>query len=129
MTTTTTLELARLAHEVNRAYCAALGDTSQASWDDAPQWQKDSAIKGVEFHLADPNSKPEDSHNSWLEQKRLDGWKYGEVKDAEKKEHPCFVPYEELPASQKAKDYLFIAVVRHGIAALDQHAINVQAFL
>ena len=27
---------ARAAHEANRAYCLALGDTSQPSWDDAP---------------------------------------------------------------------------------------------
>jgi hypothetical protein len=33
------------------------------------------------------------------------------VKDAEKKEHPCFRPYDELPAEQKIKDALFIAVV------------------
>ena len=28
-----------------------------------------------------------------------------------KKEHPCFVPYEELPTEQKAKDFLFRGVV------------------
>ncbi len=34
------------------------------------------------------------------------------MKDAEKKEHPCFVPYAELPAKQRMKDHLFGAVVR-----------------
>ena len=29
-----------------------------------------------------------------------DGWKYGPVKDPEKKEHPCFVPYDDLPPSR-----------------------------
>jgi hypothetical protein len=38
---------ARAAHEANRAYCGALGDWSQPSWDAAPQWQKDSARNGV----------------------------------------------------------------------------------
>ena len=28
---------ARAAHEANRAYCIAIGDTSQPSWDDAPE--------------------------------------------------------------------------------------------
>lgn len=28
--------VARICHEVNRAYCEALGDTSQVSWEDAP---------------------------------------------------------------------------------------------
>ncbi len=103
---------ARTCHEVNRAYCESQGDQSQAPWWDAPQWQKDSAIAGVRFILENPDAKPSDSHESWLEQKRADGWKYGPVKDPDKKEHPCFVPYDELPPAQKAKDYIFCALVR-----------------
>lgn len=106
------IEIARVAHEVNRAYCASLGDTSQPAWADAPEWQKKSAIAGVEFHLSHPDAKPSDSHESWLREKERDGWKFGPVKDPEKKEHPCFVPYAQLPAEQKAKDFLFLAVVR-----------------
>ncbi|QLI49420.1 hypothetical protein vBPaeMUSP18_17 [Pseudomonas phage vB_PaeM_USP_18] len=105
------LVIARVAHEINRAYCASLGDTSQPSWDEAPEWQQKSAIAGVEMHLANPDATPEQSHESWLKQKTEEGWVYGEVKDAEKKQHPCCVPYGELPAEQKAKDYLFRAVV------------------
>lgn len=104
-------QIAKVAHEVNRAYCLALGDTSQVAWEDAPQWQRDSAINGVNFHLANPTAGPDHSHNEWLKEKQEAGWKYGPVKDAEKKEHPCFVPYEELPVEQQAKDYLFRAVV------------------
>ena len=32
------------------------------------------------------------------------------VKDSEKKEHPCFVRYEELPPAQRYKDTIFGAV-------------------
>ncbi|MEQ9948114.1 RyR domain-containing protein [Pectobacterium aroidearum] len=62
------------------------------------------------FHL-NGDHPPEASHNKWLEFKKQDGWKYGPVKDAEKKEHPCFVPYGQLPKEQQVKDYLFRAVV------------------
>lgn len=105
------LVIARVAHEINRAYCASLGDTSQPAWEDAPEWQQQSAIAGVEMHLANPDATPEQSHESWLAQKVADGWVYGEVKDAEKKEHPCCRPYDELPPEQKSKDYLFRSVV------------------
>lgn len=105
------LVIARVAHEINRAYCASLGDTSQPAWEDAPEWQQQSAIAGVEMHLANPDATPEQSHESWLAQKVAAGWVYGEVKDAEKKEHPCCRPYDELPAEQKSKDYLFRSVV------------------
>ena len=104
-------QIARVAHEVNRAYCASLGDHSQPEWDSAPDWQQRSAINGVAFHRANPGALPSHSHDEWLKEKTETGWKYGPVKDPEKKEHPCFVPYDDLPVEQKAKDYLFRAVV------------------
>jgi hypothetical protein len=104
--------IARVCHEVNRAYCQSIGDYSQPKWEDAPAWQRESAINGVKFHHAYPNSKPSDSHENWMEEKLAAGWKYGPVKSPEKKEHPCLVPYAELPVAQRTKDYLFLAVVR-----------------
>lgn len=104
-------QIARAAHEINRAYCQALGDNSQPKWEDAPDWQRSSAINGVEFHITNPDAGPDHSHNAWLAEKEATGWKWGAVKDAERKEHPCFVPYDQLPVEQKAKDYLFRAVV------------------
>ena len=104
-------EIAKVAHEINRAYCQAVGDNSQPTWEEAPNWQKDSAIAGVRYHIGNPEATPEGSHLSWLKVKEDDGWKYGPVKDASKKEHPCCIPYSELPTEQKAKDYLFRQVV------------------
>lgn len=106
-----TREIARVAHEINRAYCEALGDLSQPTWENAPAWQKESAIAGVVFHHDNMEAGPEASHESWLAQKVSDGWSYGLIKDPEKKEHPCIVPFALLPKDQQAKDYLFRAVV------------------
>jgi len=103
--------VAKFAHDMNAAYCRAIGDDSQPSWEDAPDWQKESAMKGVQFCLSNPDAPPSANHDSWLEVKKADGWKYGPVKDEVKKEHPCFVPYDELPVEQKVKDYLFKQVV------------------
>jgi hypothetical protein len=77
----------------------------------APEWQQDSAKNGVANRVANPNGTPADSHYSWLAEKEDDGWAYGEVKDPEKKEHPCMVPYQDLPEEQRIKDDLFIAIV------------------
>lgn len=106
------LKIAEICHEANRAYCKAIGDDSQPAWVDAPDWQKQSALTGVNFIAANPDAGPDASHNSWLAEKTRDGWAYGPVKDPEKKEHPCFVPYDQLPTEQKAKDYIFGAIVR-----------------
>lgn len=104
------LPIAKVCHEANRAYCLAMGDDSQPAWEDAPEWQRKSAISGVQFHHANPDAGPDASHANWLIDKERDGWKYGPVKDPVKKEHPCFVPYELLPVEQRAKDYIFRAI-------------------
>ena len=107
--------IARVAHEANRAYCASIGDDSQPEWQSAPQWQKDSAINGVQFHLAaakrGQHPNPAASHENWLKQKRDEGWSWGPVKVPELKQHPCFVEYGELPIEQRMKDYIFSAIV------------------
>lgn len=110
-------DIAIVCHEVNRAYCQSLGDESQVAWGDAPEWQRQSAHSGVRFHLENPDAGPPGSHENWLREKLADGWKFGPVKDAAKKEHPCCVPYADLPPAQQAKDALFVAVVR----ALETH--------
>lgn len=104
-------KIAKVCHEVNRAYCQSLGDTSQPPWDDAPQWQRDSAMKGVALHLNCPMAGPSASHSSWMAEKLVAGWVYGDTKDAEAKTHPCLVPFSDLPAEQQAKDFIFCQIV------------------
>lgn len=107
---------AQACHEVNRAYCLALGDYSQLPWEAAPSWQRSSALDGVKGALR--GNTPEQSHESWLAEKVKEGWVYGEVKDVEKKTHPCMVPYDKLPPEQQAKDHLFITTARTVAQAL-----------
>ena len=107
----TALAVAAVCHEANRTYCATLGDRSQPSWRDAPDWQRNSAVTGVLFHAQNPNAGPEASHESWMAQKEKDGWIYGEKKDENAKTHPCMVDFVHLPPEQQAKDFIFRAIV------------------
>jgi len=104
-------DIAMIAHEVNRAYCEALGDDSQPPWEKAPDWQKQSASNGVDFHINNPDAGPEASHESWLAEKEADGWVFGREKKPSKKEHPCMVQFDALPVEAQAKDHIFRAVV------------------
>ncbi len=104
-------QIARIAHEVNRAYCEFLGDGTQPTWSDVPYWQKESCVAGVRFHIKNPEALPSASHDEWSKHKRADGWVYGEAKDPAAKTHPCLVAFEELPKEQQAKDWLFRGVV------------------
>ncbi len=107
----TTNEIAKICHEANKAYCEAIGDTSQVSWDKAPDWQKSSSITGVHFAIENPDAGDDALHNSWMKQKVSEGWVYGEKKDPEKRTHHCLVPFEQLPKEQQVKDKLFFAIV------------------
>lgn len=103
--------IAKVAHSVIAAYCLSLGDESHLPWDEAPDAIKESVLAGVEMHLQHPDATPEQSHDAWLAHKLEAGWQYGETKDLEAKTHPCILPFDELPAEQRAKDFIFRAVV------------------
>lgn len=105
-------QIAKTAHEVNRAYNHYLGTPAAPEWAEAPQWQRDSAVAGVHQLFAQPDATPEFMHQCWMKRKEADGWTYGYTLDAERKTHPCLVPWADLPKAEQAKDYLFTAVVR-----------------
>ena len=46
----------------------------------------------------------ENTHEVWSLGRIKDGWTYGEKRDDEKKHHPCLIPYDELPESEKEYD-------------------------
>ena len=43
-------------------------------------------------------------HEVWSHTRIKDGWTYGPVRDDSNKKHPCLIPYEELPESEKEYD-------------------------
>jgi hypothetical protein len=107
----TITQVAKIVHDTNRSYCQCLGDHSQLLWENAPEWQRKSMIDGVKFHLANPDASPSASHERWLVVKEQAGWKYGPIKDEVKKEHPCIVPFDQLPEEQQIKDKLVKAKI------------------
>jgi hypothetical protein len=104
-------QIAPICHEANKSWCESNGDYSQKTWNEAEQWQRDSAIKGVEFRLANPEAPKSAQHDAWMSDKVADGWVYGKTKDAIEKTHPCIIPFEELPEFQQKKDALFCGIV------------------
>lgn len=43
-------------------------------------------------------------HEVWAQNRINEGWKYGDERNDELKQHPCLVPYEELPEVEKDYD-------------------------
>lgn len=104
-------QLAKIVHESNKTYCEVHGDMSQKPWEEAEEWQRESAINEVLAHFDHPDRPPSWSHEHWMQQKVDAGWVYGPVKDSEKKTHPDLVPYDQLSPVAQGKDYLFSAIV------------------
>ena len=43
-------------------------------------------------------------HEVWSQNRINECWTYGPVRDDVRKHHPCLIPYEELPESEKDYD-------------------------
>ena len=117
-------QIAKVCHETNSTFCRTIGDNSQKPWEDAEDWQRESAVKGVAFAISNPQAPASSQHEAWVASKIADGWKYGPVKDPVLKTHPCIVDYGDLPVEQRLKDYLFKAVVSAFLLAECEHAAN-----
>ncbi|MCU0485756.1 MAG: RyR domain-containing protein [Anaerolineales bacterium] len=44
------------------------------------------------------------AHEVWARNRLAEGWRWGPERDDARKEHPCLVPYEALPESEKEFD-------------------------
>lgn len=55
-------------------------------------------------HLKLTELLAKNTHELWSQQRIAEGWQYGEKRDDPKKEHPCLIPYEDLPESEKHYD-------------------------
>ena len=103
-------QIARVVHEANAALQFIQEDPAPSPpWNAAPAWQRESAIEGV--RRSRNGETPRQLHQSWCDEKYAAGWVYGQVKDPDRKTHPCLVPYDQLPPGQRDKDHLFTAIV------------------
>lgn len=111
-------DIASVIHDANRRLQIIEGDPVPSPlWDEAPERQVRGAVESVELALADPERTAEENHRGWMERLMAEDWRHGDVKDEAAKTHPLLLPFDELPAEARRKDYLFIAIVRALTAA------------
>lgn len=103
--------LARAAHEVNRSWNAYAGLAVDKSWEQMTEIEKAFARSSV-FAIITHDFSAEKTHEAWMATKQVEGWTYGAVKSEARKEHPCMVPFNQLPVEQQAKDLLWVDTVK-----------------
>jgi hypothetical protein len=136
--------IAHACHERNRMYCMLRGEENVAPvWEEYSEENRAVTENGVKFtlkKLRENELRPyphtmndlipiqaRDNHENWLRDKLDSGWVYGNIKSFDKKTHPCMVPYDQLPQSQKIKDMLFISEVAHHYLSLTADTYAAQA--
>ena len=104
-------EIAQVCYEANRVLQRINGEEPGPSWEQAPQWMKDSVVDGVVYAM-NTSVTPEQLHQNWVDYRASNGWVYGPEKDEVAKTHPCMVSYADLPPSQRVKDRVFRSIVQ-----------------
>jgi serine phosphatase RsbU (regulator of sigma subunit) len=70
-------------------------------------------FKSVTLHLSQDEIETMSAieHMRWSWDKRLNGWRYGDVKNEMLRTHPGLVPYSDLPESEKEKDRELVRLI------------------
>jgi serine phosphatase RsbU (regulator of sigma subunit) len=83
--------------------------------------------KPVTLHLDDNEieTMAKVEHIRWSWDKRLNGWRYGSVKNTMNKTHPGLVPYNMLSESEKEKDRALVRLIPALLRDIDYEAYPV----
>lgn len=101
------------AHEAIRALQIAHNEEGVAlPWNEVAKDIRDSCKIGVQRVMDNPDVTSEQLHESWMQTKFEQGYKYGPARNDELKEHHCLVPYHELSPHDRSKDLIFRNVVK-----------------
>ena len=76
--------------------------TNQNNYTPAPVDTNNVQLSEELMALAEDISK--NVHEVWAQNRMNEGWTYGPVRDDQKRQTPCLVPYEELSEEEKAYD-------------------------
>lgn len=69
-------------------------------------------VQGLSEQLA------RNAHEIWARQRLTEGWKWGPRRNDAAKEHPCLIPYDDLPESEKVYDRAMVTETLKSILAL-----------
>jgi hypothetical protein len=78
---------------------ALIGCTVEAG--EFPEAERKAMGKVIEEHI---DLMAVEEHNGWWDTKRADGWRYGPVRNNDRREHPLMIPFGQLPEPEKDKD-------------------------
>lgn len=108
--TITVEDAARICHSAIMAISSCIGEPC-IGYDSLGESVRAGIRETIHLVLRDPRTTAEMLHVKWMTDRISEGWQYGPSKSYTSMQHPCLVPYSELPLIQKVKDSIFISVV------------------
>jgi RyR domain len=69
-----------------------------------PRPVESTGIELSEDLLALTEQLAENAHDHWARRRIAEGWSWGAARDDAARNHPCLVPYDQLPESEKQYD-------------------------
>ena len=98
-------------------------------WEDRDEKFRTQFVEIIDKYLkTDKLPTPSDAHDSWMKSYFDMGWKYGEVRDVDKKTHPDLLPFDELSQDERDKDAIFLAfvwVIKEALSSQRQRVVGV----
>jgi hypothetical protein len=73
---------------------------------------KDTYRRSVKAMAICPGETCEEGHARFLQRKSAEGWRYGKVRDEEKREDPSIVEYEHLPYPKRNNMEIVVTIIR-----------------
>ena len=108
------VEVAKECHIANNNLMVANSEIpNPVDWNDLDTHTKHMNIESVKKIYDNPNITAKDIHDEWMKNKIKDGWKYGDVKDANLKTHHLIIDFDQMNDIDKMKDQIFIDVVNN----------------
>jgi len=108
--------IAKMCHEVNRAYTAAIREPLK-HWHELEEQDKNIVIEHVAFLIINVDADVKAWHDAWVSKMIVAGWKYDAKRSLKNKTHEHLKPFHHLPEKQQVKDALFHSVVKQAIHA------------
>jgi len=107
-------QIAKTIHYGLLQYCETLKmNISGEYWDECTHWYKKTLMWNVDQVITgSPSMSPERTHENWMTEQLVDGWKYAATYNEEKKEHPFMLPYRQLPDEGKGYVLLFLSMAK-----------------
>lgn len=72
---------------------------------------RESTFSSIRFVLTSPSVGAGAQHAQWMEQRKAQGWTYGDVRDDTLKHHPMLVLFDQLSEAEQKKGHLVGALV------------------